>query len=242
MSSGVGPDCSGAEFDSVAVAERSYADWDAGVRTNMVMGLDGSASFHGRVGPLSSPADRDLFHALRALADVVLVGASTARAENYGPVKFSESIAALRSRTRPGLAPVPRLAIVTASCRLPHRCLNLPPEQRPFVITSGGADTSSVDGHAEIIVAGADEVDLSTAVAELRSLGLHRIHCEGGPTLLDGLTEADLLDELCITLTPQLTAEPVGSSGGTSALAAPRTFRRKHAIAHDDDLFLRYIR
>ena len=46
---------------------------------------------HGRVGALSSEADRSLFVRLRGLADAVLVGAATVRAEGYGPVKLPES-------------------------------------------------------------------------------------------------------------------------------------------------------
>ncbi|MGC5249012.1 pyrimidine reductase family protein [Gordonia sp. DT219] len=247
MSGGDGRQTSAPDFDAAAFAAGSYADWSAGVRTNMVMSLDGAVSFRGRVGPLSSAADRALFYALRALSDVVLVGAATARVENYGPVELSGRLAALRAEHRwNGAQPQPRLAIVTASCRLPRRCLGVEPSMRPIVITSGRADTSTVGDDADVIVAGADEVDLPAALAELAAHGLRRVLCEGGPTLIDRLAETDLIDELCVTLTPQLTAEalPVGNAATATVnpFDAPHRYRLRHAVAHADDLFLRYTR
>lgn len=247
MSAEVVRDESGSDLDAVAMAAESYADWSPGIRTNMVMSVDGSVSFRGRVGTLSSATDRTLFHALRALSDVVLVGAATARVENYGPVVLTERLTSLRAGAQlPWAAAQPRLAIVTASCQLPQRCLDLPASQRPFVITSARARTDAVADHADVIVAGADDVDLPAAITQLRERGFGRVLCEGGPTLIDWLAAADLVDELCVTLTPQLTAEALPSAhpglAAASPLAAPRRFRLRHAIAHDDELFLRYMR
>src|SRR5262249_46727695 len=57
------------------------------VRANMVASVDGAATLDGRAGGLSGEADEQVFAMLRALADVILVGAGTARAEGYGPVR-----------------------------------------------------------------------------------------------------------------------------------------------------------
>lgn len=73
-----------------AVEDYGYRPAPAGVRANMIFSADGAAGFAGRAGPLSCPADQQLLLALRAYADVVLVGAGTARAETYGPVKLSD--------------------------------------------------------------------------------------------------------------------------------------------------------
>lgn len=231
--------------DITAFAEHRYGDFARGLRTNMVMGIDGSVSFGGRVGPLSSSTDRALFHALRAMSEVVLVGAATARAENYGPPILSGDLAALRRRH--GFdATQPRLAIVTLSCALPERALQVPSDQRPIVITSAAADASRVADRAEIIAVGDDAIDLAAAIGCLQERGLRRINCEGGPSLLDQLGEADLVDEYCVTMTPQITAEghPVDQHHARtlSPLDAPRRFRLRHAVTRDDDLFLRYVR
>lgn len=47
------------------------------LRANMVAGLDGGARLDGLSEGLSSSADKRIFGVLRALADVVLVGAET---------------------------------------------------------------------------------------------------------------------------------------------------------------------
>ncbi len=50
----------------------------------MITSIDGAISVQGRSGGLSGLADKVVFGLLRSLADVVLVGAQTARAERYG--------------------------------------------------------------------------------------------------------------------------------------------------------------
>ena len=57
------------------------------LRANMVTSLDGAAALNGRSGGLSGEGDRQVFALLRALADVIVVGAGTARAERYEPIK-----------------------------------------------------------------------------------------------------------------------------------------------------------
>ena len=54
------------------------------VRANMVASLDGAASLNGRSRGLSSDWDRQVFAMLRAIADVILVGAGTARTARSG--------------------------------------------------------------------------------------------------------------------------------------------------------------
>src|SRR5579864_7298485 len=86
------------------------------VRANMIVSVDGAASAGGLSAALGGPADKIVFHALRALTDVILVGAGTMRAENYGPARPGEQ--ARRWRIQHGLSPVPPIAVVTLSCKL----------------------------------------------------------------------------------------------------------------------------
>src|SRR5260221_14376763 len=53
------------------------------VKANMIASVDGAIMVDGRSGGLSGPADRLGFSVLRSLADVIVVGAGTARAERY---------------------------------------------------------------------------------------------------------------------------------------------------------------
>ena len=69
------------------------------VLLNLVLSADGHASIDGRVTRLTSPTDQMLFHHLRSLCDVILVGASTVRAEKYGPVRITEEQARHASPT-----------------------------------------------------------------------------------------------------------------------------------------------
>lgn len=59
-----------------------------GLRLNMISSVDGAASHAGRSGALGGQGDKGVFAVLRCLADVILVGAGTMRAERYGPVRL----------------------------------------------------------------------------------------------------------------------------------------------------------
>src|SRR5262249_62330020 len=78
----------------------------------MVTSLDGAAALGGRTGGLSGDADRQVFAMLRALADVILVGAETARVEGYRPVK-PRTEGARWAWLRAGRVPSPPIAVVT---------------------------------------------------------------------------------------------------------------------------------
>ncbi|OBG83360.1 hypothetical protein A9X05_02205 [Mycobacterium sp. E3298] len=222
----------GTVADSTELAS-FYADPPQGVRVNMIFSADGAAAFGGRAGPLSCPTDQRLLKILRGFADVVLVGAGTARAENYGPVRLPDR----------GPAAPPPIAVVSRSGRLPARLL-ADPDQPPIVVTCALAAAREDPGDGRrVVVAGEDSVDVARAVALLRERGMHRILCEGGPTLLDELVEADAVDEICVTLAPKLAAsQPVGRRPTASPLPAPVTMRLEHALVCDGYVFLRYRR
>ncbi|WP_082939412.1 pyrimidine reductase family protein [Mycobacterium sp. 852002-30065_SCH5024008] len=212
-----------------------YADPPPGVRANMIFSADGAAAFGGRAGPLSCPIDQQLLKTLRGFADVVLVGAGTARAENYGPVRLIDA-----TRTAP-----PPIAVISRSGRLPSRLFD-DPDQPPIVVTcahAAAARDDFGDGGRQVLVAGEESVDVARAVALLRARGLHHILCEGGPTVLDELVEADAVDEICVTLAPKLAAsQPVGHRLTPSSLPAPVTMRLEHALVCDGYVFLKYRR
>ncbi|WP_145013202.1 pyrimidine reductase family protein [Mycobacterium marseillense] len=218
-----------------------YADPPDGLRANMIFSADGAAAFGGRAGPLSCPTDQRLLRTLRGLADVVLVGAGTARAENYGPVKLTD--AARARRHHEGRFEPPPIAVVSRSGDLPDRLFS-DPAQPPILVTCARtAARFADDDRLRLLVAGEDTVDVALAVAMLREQGMRRILCEGGPTLLDELVEADAVTELCVTLAPRLAAsQPVGYRVHPARLTAPVTMRLAHALVCDDYLFLKYKR
>ncbi|MGC8627901.1 MAG: pyrimidine reductase family protein [Acidimicrobiales bacterium] len=200
------------------------------VRVNMVSSLDGAVAVSGRSGPLGGPGDRLVFAALRSLADFILVGAGTLRAEHYGPPSLPEEVQQFRE-TR-GQSRLPRLAVVTGSARLDWGSpLFSGRDQKTVVITSataGRGELKRASEVAEVLSLGRGTVDLVGAVQALGALGARHVLCEGGPRLNTSLLAAGLIDELCLTLSPKL-AGPVGPSlmsgwlggSGPQAVAGP---------------------
>jgi riboflavin biosynthesis pyrimidine reductase len=210
------------------------------VLANMVAGLDGSAAVAGRVGELSGPVDQALFRRLRSVADVVLVGAETVRREHYGPVRIDDERRA--ERVAAGREPVPGLAIVTRSLRLDLASRAFTEaERRTVVVTCEAADPARRAALAEIadvVVAGDERVDMSTA---LQMLSGDVVLCEGGPALLGELVDGGLLDELCLTLSPLMGGDPLPVAVSLGQRRLTR-FRLAHALANGSTLFLRYER
>ena len=219
-----------------------YRDAPDGVRVNMILSLDGSVAFHGLAGPLSNECDQTLLVALRSFADIVLVGAGTARAERYGPVVLTPDQLAER-RNRYGITDIPPVAVVTRSADLPASMF-ADPRQRPLLVTTTEVARRhpNLTERADLLLAGDTEVDLAGAVKRLQMRGFRRVLCEGGPTLLDQLIAADLVDDMCLTLSPTLSAARPTFHPGAGALTAPTRLALDHAFVVDDYAYLRYRR
>lgn len=189
------------EPDLVALLRRPRARL---VRANMVASVDGAA--HGpddRSGSLGSPADARVFAVLRALADVVLVGAGTVRAEGYRELPVAAGLRDVRRGL--GLAPGIVLAVVTRSGRVPGEVLTGPADV--LVVTGDGGvreatATAGADRVLHVPSGEHDGPDLGGAVDALVARGLPHVLAEGGPRLLGDLLGAGLVDELCLTTSP----------------------------------------
>ena len=224
----------------------AYAPPDPGpsrpfVRANMITSLDGAVSVNGRSGVLGGPPDRRIFQILRSWADVVLVGAGTAKAEAYGPARLEEDLR--RRREERGRPPVPPIAVVTRSANLDWTApLFTQAEARPIVLTSGRADDAARrrgSEVADVLVAGDEAVDPVLAVNALYRSGFGSILVEGGPALNADVVGAGLLDELCLTVAPCI----VGGNG-PRVLAGPELLRPLdvrviHLLEEDGFLFFR---
>ena len=209
------------------------------VRANMIATVDGAVRGpDGVSGSINGAADGRVFQVLRALADVVLVGAGTVRAEGYETIDVPAGLKGLRRAAgrRDDLV----LAVVTRSGGVP------PSLVRPGVVVvtgSRGAQRVEADHSAarpDVIVAGEETVDLARAVAALAARGLGRVLCEGGPHLLGDALRAGVLDELCLTRTPELLG--VEGLGLTGAAPLERTALRLDLLmrAPDDVLLSRW--
>jgi riboflavin biosynthesis pyrimidine reductase len=176
---------------------------------NMVSSADGAISLDGLSGGLSGSADKEVFFYLRSIADVILVGASTAREENYGQPKLSDPLRAERAAR--GQRPLPRVAVTTRSMRIDwsSRLFSAPdsPAGLPLVICPASTPAelcAPAEGVAELLSTGEGGVDFAAALQELGSRGVRLVLCEGGPTLNGQLLNAGLVDEICLTLSPVL--------------------------------------
>jgi riboflavin biosynthesis pyrimidine reductase len=212
------------------------------VLSNFVAGIDGAIAIDGRVNGLSSPSDQTVFDLLRSLADVVLVGAGTFRAERYPPIRLSDELRAER-RAR-GQAPVPELAVVSRSLQLDwDRPSFTAAETRPVVLTSESSDAATRDrasSVADVVLCGDDHVEATTALESLFARGHRVVLCEGGPGLMAELFSHGLLDELCLTIAPLVGGDP-------SRIIAdqPRPDLTRYELAQvltaGDELYLRYL-
>jgi riboflavin biosynthesis pyrimidine reductase len=245
------PVCSGpAGVDGGRLAELyAYPDADTTgrrwVRANMVQSADGAANVDGRSGGLSGDADRQIFRLLRSLADVVLVGAGTARDEHYRPAQRSAIVPELRA----GRPATPPIAVISGRLDVDLSTslfTEAPPDARTIVITSEKAPPdrrAAVAAHADLIVAGADRADLGAALAALSARGLRRVLTEGGPHLLAQLADAGHLDELCVTVSPLLADGEAGrilaGSGGELPGGLPLTLG--HVLEDQGFLLCRYL-
>lgn len=178
------------------------------LRANMVTTVDGAAYHDGRSHPLSGPVDMRIFGVLRALSDVVIVGAETVRHERYRPAQRREQFAARRAAA--GQTSVPAIAVVSASL---HLDFSLPLFTEPLVptlvLTGAAAPHHGVvaaeAAGAEVIYAGEGAaVDPRRVKPELVRRGFTRLLTEGGPRLLGDLAAAGVLDELCLTTSPRI--------------------------------------
>ncbi|MEZ5181888.1 MAG: pyrimidine reductase family protein [Acidimicrobiales bacterium] len=228
-----------------AQAERPTPAGRPWVMLNMVASVDGATAVDGVSGGLGGDADRHVFRALRAVADVILVAAGTVRAEGYGPPRTSEARQAQRAAR--GQPPHPRIAIVSGSLDLDPTAPVLAEAPEPVLVLTGERAPieriEAVAAVAEVRQVGATAVDLAAALALLGRLGHRTVLCEGGPTLNGQLLDADLVDEIDLTLSPTLV-------GGDALRVAVGGRARAHrvALAHlwhdpdDDLLFARYVR
>lgn len=216
------------------------------LRANMVSTLDGAAQHEGRSQPISSATDMRVFGTLRALADVIVVGAETVRQEVYRPARARAEFA--QARTAAGQGPAPAIAVVTAGLDLDFSLPLFTSPLVPTIVLTGAAAppdrvAAAEKAGARVVVAGDGAgVDPARAVRALAGLGHTRQLTEGGPRLLGQLVAAEVLDELCLTLSPMLTAGAAQRIAGGPSVAVPRRFGLVSLLEEDGFLFSRYRR
>jgi len=213
------------------------------VRMNFVSSADGAVTLGGRSGALGGETDRALMQVLRTMADVVVVGAGTVRAEGYGGLKVdADDVEWRRSR---GLEDQPAIAVVSGGLHLdPGDAVFADAVRRPVIVTTDAAAAARgglFDPVASVMACGEASVDLAAMLDGFARRGWTQVLCEGGPHLFGALLEADLVDEVCVTLAPRF----VGGEAGRIVQGAAESDRRFSlaGIVTDDEgfAFVRYV-
>jgi riboflavin biosynthesis pyrimidine reductase len=195
---------------ALAYAYPELTEAQSWVRANFISSLDGAATGDdGRSGSINTGADPDVFGLLRALSDVILVGAGTARIEGYRRA----AVRAPWLEHRAGRPAHPTMAVVSRSGDIPPQLSQARENSgEVLLVTCERAGNQAIDlargtlGEENVIVEGDASVNLASALDALAVRGLRRILCEGGPHLMRDLTASGRLDELCLTLSPTLVA------------------------------------
>jgi len=208
------------------------------VVVGMVQSLDGATTVDGRSSALGGPPDRAAFRALRAIADVIVVGAGTVRAEGYRAVDLPDPLVAWRVGM--GMAPQPRIAIVSLSLDLD--LTDSLAASRPIILTGSeapGERLAELGQIADVMIVGEDGVDVGRGLAALRDMGAGVVTMEGGPSLNGQAMAAGVVDEICVTIAPSVV-------GGTSRriVSGPEfvsSVEPERVMVADDHLLLRYL-
>jgi riboflavin biosynthesis pyrimidine reductase len=204
-----------------------------------------------------SEADRFMMGLLRGLADVVIVGAGTVRVgrrhqwtSRHVLPGLADAFAAWRSELR--LAPQPTTIVVTGSGNLDatHAGLNAPDVPVVVATTRAGAERLSTLPLAPNVrvapINAEDHVPAGALLDLARSLGARVALCEGGPHLFGELLGARLVDELFLTVGPQVIGRDaatrrLGLVEGASFADGRGRWASLRSVRHaGDDLFLRY--
>ena len=185
-----------------------------------------------------------MFGILRRHADAVMVGAGTLREEGYRAVRMREDVR--RWRRGCGLPEHPTLVVVSGTLDLdPDSPTFADAPVRPVVLTHAGADEkrrAALAKTADVVLCGESVVDLSKGLGDLRERGLDQVLCEGGPHLFGALLAADLVDELCLTVSPLLAGPGAGRIVAGATGPAPTAMMPVQIIENDGFLFTRYAR
>jgi riboflavin biosynthesis pyrimidine reductase len=176
-------------------------DW---IRVNLIGSVSGSAAgSDGTSETLTNPADRKLLGAIRSLADVVVVGAASVRAEGYSIPRHAE------------------LAVVSATGDLGDHLVTSTGDQASFFVLCPAsavvrARETTAAARAQIVVVDDHDGRMSPAaiIASLRELGFTAVVCEGGPSLASQFVRAGVVDEVCLTTSPILNGARTPLFGG----------------------------
>ena len=209
------------------------------VFVNMVATADGRAAHDGRTEALGGEADLEMLVELRAIADAVLIGTGTLRAEGYGHLARNPERRARRRAA--GLADEPLAVVLSRGFDIPWEAGLFQAPEQPVLVYAGPGAVEPPATPAPVEVVRLEDPSPAAALADLRARGIRALLCEGGPTLLRALVADGLADELFLTVAPLLTGDPSEPTILTGArLPAAMELELVWTLRAGSELFLRY--
>ena len=224
----------------LVLSDERRAEGRPWVVVNMIASIDGVTAVEGGSSALGDDDDKALFRALRAVPDVILVGAGTVAAENYSPVTLDPDRRARRAEL--GLSETPMLAIVSGSMSLDESAnVFSNPEHKPLILTSTSVDPGRLVRLGDAAdVAFLTELNPEGILEQLSAASV--ILLEGGPSLNGQFARAGLIDELNLTVSPSLYGGDSKRIAGSQAIDPPLEMRLDRVLLGDQSVFLRYLR
>lgn len=210
------------------------------VMLNMVESIDGATAIDGGASGLNDADDRRLFLALRAVADVVMNGAATVRAENLGPVKLNDEMQ--QHRQEAGMQQPPTMVVLSRSLSLdPGLRIFSDPERRPTIITGVESDPDRLAALEDVAdIVHAEKLDGTSIIEALGSTSV--VLCEGGPTVNSQLIQSGVVDEVNLTISPVLALGDSKRVASGPTDHEPTEMRLDRTLMGDQSLFLRFVR
>jgi riboflavin biosynthesis pyrimidine reductase len=221
-----------------------------------VVALDRIGSSGGREISGGFEPDRFVMGLLRATSDAVLVGAGTVRASRTNSWTPSDVHPASASafatwRRELGLvAAAPTTVIVTTSGALEARHIPSDPETPVILATTGSGARRlrrlPLAPHVEIAaLSEADSIPIGPLVSFLDGHGFRLVVSEGGPSVFGELLAARVVDEIFLTIAPQLAGRSTASERLSLvehvALTPAAPWGRLQSVMRSNNhLFLRY--
>ncbi|HUP83563.1 MAG TPA: dihydrofolate reductase family protein [Candidatus Limnocylindria bacterium] len=231
---------------------------------NFVSTIDGVVSYNtpeqaggGEISGFYKP-DGFVMGLLRSVSDAVLIGAGTLRAApdqawspRYTHPPSADEYARLRNDL--GLSPEPTTVVVTArsDIDLGQRGMRDPSVPVLIITTDKGLGNlrwqQPFAGHVEVVSVGdGDDVPATEIVRLLNERGMSVVLCEGGPHLFGQMLDARLVDELFLTVAPQVAGRATETArlslveGSAFTVKGAPWSRLADIRKSGDHLFLRY--
>jgi riboflavin biosynthesis pyrimidine reductase len=213
------------------------------LRANFIASIDGAVTLDGAGRKLGTPTDRRVFTRLREVADVILVGATTAKAKPYINIQLSGE--AQTWRLSHGLSTALRVAVVSSRAVISQELLQNSTVP-PIVFVSASASDSArraLEASGAIVRQMAHGQIASAAIrSALGDLGLNRVLVEGGPTFFSQLVADNEIDELCLTTSPMMVAGPARRVAATADHVEIHMERKDIVLGGDGTVIVRWAR